>query len=214
MFIDKNYKLEYAAEKKSATRDNLKNINFQKDYAVASNGHIMAFVPVESDSEDTTGLLNAENLKLARKNSVSNGNVFMRVNGSFELMDKTKLPKENIAFPDYLSVIPENNREYTIALNAKLLYQLSQAMGCEKVVLEFISPNKAIKVYDLDNKESFGLLMPVRSDGEIETTTSKIIDSELKYRNYVLPEVKALHRIGERQRKKYLTHKPIFGGAR
>ena len=66
MQIDRSYKLEKCVST-DPNRENLSNIFVTKRHAMATNGTILALVPVTSEPEDTTGLMSTDSLKAARK---------------------------------------------------------------------------------------------------------------------------------------------------
>jgi hypothetical protein len=66
MEINKKYKLEKAVSK-DPLRESLQNIFITQRHAIATNGHILAIVPVKSEDTDRPGILSVVALKLGRK---------------------------------------------------------------------------------------------------------------------------------------------------
>ena len=66
MQIDKRYKIEKVVSK-DPTRENLQNIHVTKRHAFATDGRILAAVPVQTDSDDTEGWMTPDALKIGRK---------------------------------------------------------------------------------------------------------------------------------------------------
>jgi hypothetical protein len=54
--MNRKYKLEKAVSKEPM-REALQNVYVTKRYATATNGHILAIVPVKSDDADTPGAI-------------------------------------------------------------------------------------------------------------------------------------------------------------
>ena len=66
MEIQRKYKLEKAVSTDD-NRPTLTNISITRQHAVATNGSILAIVPVKFEKDDTPGWLSPVALKLARK---------------------------------------------------------------------------------------------------------------------------------------------------
>ena len=89
MQIDKKYRLEKVVSKDPA-REHLQNIWVTKHHAFATNGMILAAIPITADKEDTPGWLSSDALKLARKQS-STDDIRIELNGVQKLPDGTTI---------------------------------------------------------------------------------------------------------------------------
>ena len=166
MEINKKYKLEKAVTK-DPLRESLQNIIILHKQAIATDGYILAAVPVKMEDSDTLGLMSPDALKLGRK-TTSNAfdNISIALDGSQKLQDGTVLPRPEGDHPDRLQSIlddAQKKRKYKFGINPTLLKDLSEAIGASEVVLELAAPDKAIFVRPLKNGNGEkGIIMPVR----------------------------------------------------
>lgn len=98
---------------------------------VASDGMVLAMVPVEVDEEDTTGPITKDAIKHARKGAkkaeatiLANGSLRMPLAGV--TLDR---PTGEGTFPDYRRVLVTDEDLPTICLDADLLSDLASAMN-------------------------------------------------------------------------------------
>lgn len=152
--------------------------------AIATDGHMLAIVPVQIDNEDVTGLIHKDTFKEALKGSKSG---FARLS----LQEKfVELPNGNLikrdyigTFPMFLGVLTEERSEVakvepkpaSIHLDVKLLYALAQAIGIHgtkyrganiSIYPSTPSGNQPIFITSSSDTEDhwippFGILMPV-----------------------------------------------------
>jgi DNA polymerase III sliding clamp (beta) subunit (PCNA family) len=166
MQIDKKYKLEKCVSE-DPSRANLQNVFISGRHAYATNGHILAVVPVTSEKGDTPGWLTPDALKLARKEAKGSDTITISLNGQLILPGGMSLPRPNGEEkpPRFFRVLRQalSNRKIRIGLNASYLKELSEAIGSEEVVLEIDRPDSSILVRPIRNSEGvLGILMPVR----------------------------------------------------
>jgi hypothetical protein len=166
MQIDRSYKLEKCVSA-DPNRENLGNIFITRRHAMATNGTILALVPITSDSEDTAGLMSPEALKAGRKlTPTREGIVTMSLNGSQQLRDGTKIPRPtDHKQPRIYHLLrhAHKDRQYKIGLNATMLKTLADALGSEEVILDFGTQTSAILVTPKQQTPgTMGLIMPIR----------------------------------------------------
>lgn len=151
---------------------------FDKDASalVATNGHILAVVPVVSDPEDVSGWIPAEAFKAVRKQSVhcareikANGNISVPQSG--QTFARPVMP-DGAQFPDWQRIAKgvDMDRKPDIALSAELLLKLAQAISEDPkhgVSLTFarledggIDPCAPVLVRATGG--AYGVLMPMR----------------------------------------------------
>ncbi len=128
-------KIEKAIEIKSS-RQYLSSPYFTGDALVATNGHILAYVPVEHDSSEDDvepGHVPLDAIKHARKTRQLD--VSTLENGSW-VVAGVQFPREDLGkFPDYEQIVKtpcelaDKDDSITVNLDAKLLYELAQAIG-------------------------------------------------------------------------------------
>lgn len=145
--------------------------------AVATNGRILAIVPLESVGEhDSKGIIPAETWKAAAKATPNHGNKpEVTVNGAVTLTTRqgtTTTAKLEGDFPRYESVIPTSDRVpvWKIRISAGYLLALAKAIGSPKVgknnlhhavTLEvFLGPHEPIRVTCTES-DGVGYIMPI-----------------------------------------------------
>lgn len=139
---------------------------------VATNGHAMAVINVETDQTDTTGLVPPEAFTEARKLSKKFGKFQpseISANGAVELTNGAKFPRGEEKFPDWKRIPPKAAKTFRVAFNARLLHDLADALGSENgvVSIEFLGDLKGpMRVHAWDsansgaNHDNVGFLMP------------------------------------------------------
>jgi hypothetical protein len=166
MQIDSKYKLEKAVSLDN-TRPALQNIHVTRRHAFVTNAHILAVVPVSTESGDKPGWLTPEALKLGRKLGRPNGTVQIHLDGKQVLADGTSLPRPDEEEPPRLYHILRSamraKTKFRIGLNAKGLKDLADALGTEKLELVFHDPEKAVLVRPVErDAKEVGIIMPIR----------------------------------------------------
>lgn len=120
-----------------------------------------------ADTKDTPGWLSSDALKLARKQS-STDDIRIALNGVQKLPDGTTLlrPGDSNKFPQIAPILMRStrNRKSNIAINARLLKDLADALGTEEIALEFgKSSDEAVLVRSMSKgNDARGLIMPIR----------------------------------------------------
>jgi hypothetical protein len=137
MLVSKTHKIELAASK-DQTRAALLNPYLERgadgDKVIATDGRMLAVLPVECDEKDVTGYIPRECLKDARKA----GGVIL--NGVAEVYCGASYPRgTEYNFPQWRQVMPDYSRRRTVKLgiDPALLKRLADAIGAEIVCLEF-----------------------------------------------------------------------------
>ena len=177
MIIDSKFKLEKAmASASDPSRPAIREASVCKSpdgriVAVATNGHILACVPVDA-SADECGPLSAEALKAYRKV----GGTLNVSGGDYRLDNGVSMPRTSTAkqnFPQWEQITESALRRpvhVKILLDPKLLLALHEAIGRDErgrvgalVQLEISDdPNDPIVLRTNNNHEAFGLIMPGR----------------------------------------------------
>jgi DNA polymerase III sliding clamp (beta) subunit (PCNA family) len=176
MKIPKQCKIEKAASK-DATREILNHICIDtqdgKTNAVATDGRMMAIVPVELCEDDdaaTQRLLPIKALTEARKQARQAKESTIGLNGAVKMLDGTTFAAPNLGdlnFPNYRQVIPKRDKAecVTVRFNTKALYELAQAIGAvgDVVTLQIAKDGEPL-VIEEDTTGAKGVLMPVRAE--------------------------------------------------
>ena len=161
------------------------HLDVENKALIATNGHLLAMVPVDVQDGDLAGPVPVSALKHARKLAKRDSTLVLQaaerevraVDGSGTLRDRSANQ-----FPPYANVLtsyPESGEGFvTVALDAALLWDLAQALGCARkddatVLLTFPQDTKQlgpIQVRRCEPKHladgSRGVLMPVRRPPE------------------------------------------------
>jgi len=176
MKISKLHKLESACSK-DETRPTITQPFVQGGRAIATDGRILASVPIETaDGEDVEEKrIPIDALKAARKATLK-----MYPDATLTLGEKScSLPNGAsypVLHPEYEgSRIPrvaeivsakltKEDATFHVTLDLSLLERLSEAIGCQKVTLCFKDAKSIITVLPYDANGAFGLLMPMRTE--------------------------------------------------
>jgi DNA polymerase III sliding clamp (beta) subunit (PCNA family) len=176
MKISKLHKLESACSK-DETRPTITQPFVQGGRAIATDGKILASVPIETDDgeevEDKRIPIDA--LKAARKATLK-----MYPDATLTLSEKScSLPngasypvlhpeQEGSRIPRVAEIVSaklaKEDATFHVTLDVALLERLSEAIGCEKVTLCFKDNRSIITVLPYDANGAFGLLMPMRTE--------------------------------------------------
>lgn len=179
MKIDKKYKIE-SASSTQASRAILNSVYIDKidgqtaAQAIATDGRMMAIVPVTLGKNDKTGVIvSPKAFAAARKACGRLQEAHIELNCSAKVTGgygEQSFPYIDGTYPNYRQVLPEEYKNSVkVTFDAKLLYSLWKAIGGEdanqnKVTLEIDSEkdnHNPIKVTtDGDGK---GILMPMRT---------------------------------------------------
>ncbi len=168
MKYDPIFKPELAAST-HPYRNNLSNVCLDKfegkPVLVATDGHMMAVIPVsEVSSNDEYGLLPKEALTEANKKAKKSKLELVEVEckkDTVVLQDGVAYPRDNNGqFPECWQQVVPVKRPVTISFDINLLNALVKAIGNKKVVsLSIGEKNEAILVSN--DTGAIGVLMPV-----------------------------------------------------
>jgi hypothetical protein len=174
MRVDKDFKLDKATldkatEDQRSARDSMKSVLVDKEYgvAVATNGRIMAKVPVGLDDDEPGGLIPANVWKEIVKSSTT---IACIDDGEVKLVNKTGVVSYGLdtesQFPNWRPVIEKDSAgkaKARFGLNAKLLYQLAQALGTEELEVELVANGNTLRVKPLHHRDGVeGLITTMR----------------------------------------------------
>ena len=176
MKLPTNYKPQFVCFKDD-TRYILKNGYYKDGIAYATNGNSLVAALVEKSKSDQSeeGFLPVEALKVATKKRVKHhphqGLIEMQDHGTTKVFPSKGVttlfekPCEG-TYPFIGKVIPSHAKPKSISLNAKLLFELSQALGSNEMIITFDeTDDKACLIVTTRDVDRFGLLMPRNLDG-------------------------------------------------
>jgi DNA polymerase III sliding clamp (beta) subunit (PCNA family) len=198
MKIDRNYQLDKATSK-DELRVSLQHILLEKEYAVATDGRILAKVPIEN--HELRGLLNSKAISTARKMQktadldirlINNTASIIKMdkNGAHDASETVELKRYRAdedgtepMYPNWKSVVPKHERPHRFGFEVQYLIDLAQAIGADKVVFEVDVANNTraiiVKPWDVSNKAR-GLIMPLRIDQHIERQSPEPVQKPLE----------------------------------
>ena len=141
MKIDRRSRIEKAAGEEG--RYALQAVQLAGDVVAATDGRILAVVPIEREEGDVDGLIGADVFRKARPTGSRSAYTVVRPNGSIVYSPKGKdadgtvaVLRPDGAFPKWGEVVPDN-KGLRVSLNAELLHNLAQALGDDIVTLTF-----------------------------------------------------------------------------
>ena len=187
MKTHKECKIELVASS-DASRYAISEPYLDGDTLVSTNGIALVALKVERGEGDKDGYVTADVLKAARRlTTKSLPEVSIVANGNYTLADGSVLPRKHEGnFPNWRQVMPrtegESKPRHVIGLNAKLLWEMAQAMGAEELRLEILDGTSAVIVKPAYAKKTcaapegtIGALMPVKLAEPIAETTKPIV---------------------------------------
>ena len=144
-------------------------------HAIATNGRMLAIVPVDTTPEDNLDgekLIAPKALTEARKQAKRANESTIGLNGAAKMPNGEVYPiRTDLTFPNWRAVMPEARKygptpEYmTVRIDAKALFELSQAIGAvsNQVTLQIPTNDPASPVI-IEEKTTGGkgVLMPCR----------------------------------------------------
>jgi hypothetical protein len=143
---------------------------------LATDGHILAVVPVESDEPQTEGFISVEALKAGRKagSLTANGSLSVPSGASFPRPLTRDDGAPDAKFPDVKRIIPEHSAAPDVQIDAELIIRLARALCDVKgtnpklINLHFakkddgsVDPGSAVYV-EPANGNGYGVVMPCR----------------------------------------------------
>ena len=171
MKIKKECKIELIASR-DETRHVLCNPYLQGSKLIATDGQRLVAIPVELEEGDSDGPIDCSAFKLSRKTSSGEKLSKISANGCLKVQTKDgeiTMPRKDFngySFPQWQKVLPNPDRGgIKIGLNAKFLYEIAQALGGDRVVIEILNATSPIVVKGSGDhyiEGSIGVLMPVR----------------------------------------------------
>ncbi len=177
MKIAKHYRPELLVSKGKEPNPLLTDpyLDAKADRIVATNGHALVALPVETKKAERSRYLACSLLEAARK--LGDDDVPAEIQDQ-EIVEFGVLwpAAQERTFPDWKSLVPKLRRgdpgTTTIALNARLLKSLADAMGTGGGVMLTMEVGNALGPIlvqpMLPDPEELGLLMPMQTDGEEE----------------------------------------------
>ena len=170
MKIDINYKIDLAANPKE-NREALRHPYLEGDQVIATDGHILAVVPIERDNNDTDGPIPSDAFKELKK-ATGRGLVGeIECSVSIKLVNGLIFDRPEVSqYPSWREVVPRENKEVltTVSFNPELLLKLAKAIGSsygiKLVIYKDDKEDKGpMRVESNDNdNEAYGVIMPMR----------------------------------------------------
>lgn len=178
MRIDKLFQVEKASAKEPG-RYAMNSVKFERDCAamngpalIATDGRVLAMVPVAADDADADGLIPREAFSEARRGAFKRSpDVEIVANGSVKFMGKLgpmELQRADAEFPRYGDLAAKALKQtpaIVVGLNPAFLLALAQAIGIDErnpaVSLAITSADKPIIVRVVrTGAQGVGIIMP------------------------------------------------------
>ena len=140
---------------------------------VATNGNMVVSLPVETHGDDVSGPISPAAIKLARKLAKGDQVVIKATSDTLRTIDGATMPRDLSGFPPYEKVLTDYKEGVTISLDAKMLYDLSQALGADRklagVTLTFPEGTSArlpiqVALYEPDGGRAVLMPLGAKSD--------------------------------------------------
>ena len=143
-------------------------LDADKGYLWATNGHIAARLKVVTDERDTSGPISQESIgaAVAVQKATNMKDAQVIANGGLDIPHGPSFPRPETKFPDAASIlnnVSDSTEKLAVTIDVQLLHDLAAALSHDgkpgKVKLTF-SDHTDIKV--TNGTENIGLLMPCR----------------------------------------------------
>ena len=121
---------------------------FHKSRLIASDGYILACVPLLVDSADKNGAIPAEALKAARSSEKRSEEITIAAYGVCKLPNGLEVARPDVgSYPKVDYLFPRGEVRHRISLDPELLYRLAQAIGSGRgLTIEVIEGSQAYRV--------------------------------------------------------------------
>lgn len=158
MKINKKYKIE-GVVLKDKTRETLNYINVYQNgrtWAVATDGRMLAKVPVEIEGDE-----------LSKGTAIKADDfAFQRKNPAIKKQEEIFCFLQPIVgqYPNVEQIMPSDEVKpvFSFGIDPSMLLSLANAIGQDKIRIDFYGESKALKVRAMNEKEeAHGLIMPV-----------------------------------------------------
>lgn len=158
------------------------HLNVEQKHVVATDGHILAVVPVEVDEEDTTGPISIDAIKHARKGpKKSDATIIANGEQRIPLMGMTLARPNDGTFPDYNMCLGRVSKSgLSLSFDAGLLFELARALNrrdSKNLGVRLDLPSHCsggIAVTPADGPEgAHGVIMPMHLDSETEAAYTR-----------------------------------------
>lgn len=170
MKIQKKYKIELVTST-DETRYPLAYVHIDEktNSLVATNGRMLAKVPVIIEENDEIGTASISKLVLADARSAApkhDSDFTLGLRKVFEICDGRTYPRpiesEVGTYPNYMQIIPKSPKiHHEVTLNPQMLLALAKALGDDKsITLKF--EKNPLNAIIAENGEAYGLLMPMK----------------------------------------------------
>lgn len=176
-----------------ATRCAINNVHLDtKDEGapklIATNGRMLACVPVEIEAHDVAGAISPEAIKASRKLARKGNEATIEANGALALANGQSFRRPNKpddvdfhAYPNWRQIMIEPGTAFKVSLDAELLLKLAKALSANGetiVTLSFDAPCSPIHVKG-GILNGVGILMPCRMSYEAANEAARKADSAL-----------------------------------
>ena len=169
MKIDKKFKVERAVSKNDDPTDSKTKIFIRNEDLVATDGRIIAFIPIELEEGDSHRIfIDPYIITEARKFAKEAESDFLTMNLAGEDSTGKVIFKNGITIPyqltkteleliptEFDSIVPDGKPRISLVLDLNHLSKISAALGSRLIKLDYFDPHKAMRITPLvtDSKE-------------------------------------------------------------
>lgn len=180
MRISKRFQIEKAVADANDVRAPIREVYLDMETAsrprlVATNGRIMAIVPVETEDGDSEGFIKPEAFSTGRKGTSgrmdtyglsANREIRVQTVKGTSIFPRTAHGEGEINFPRWRriaekSVNDKKQKYYSVTLDAELLYRLSQAIGSDEVHLMIPEDGQEVILVRSNRCDAYGFICPI-----------------------------------------------------
>lgn len=150
-------------------REALRHVWLRGEELIASDGKIMAIIPIDRDPDDVDGPIQPRAFELARHVAGRYGTmragpekiVIKDQEDFLAMLDRQK----DVKPMDWDAIkAPKTKPAFEVGLDLALLTRLIEAMGCQRVKLRFYKPNDVVQVEEFQGRGR-GFIMPLYIEG-------------------------------------------------
>jgi hypothetical protein len=147
MQFNKDCKIEKCVSK-DTTREALLNVQFTGHKLIATDGHVLAYIPCTETQEDTPGTIPPAIFSPARKDSKTMYTTYLRANGDVKTLQGTAMKRPDTQFPAIKAIAgffksAKGNKGQRFTVDITLLERAAAALGTD--TLEITLPEGKIK---------------------------------------------------------------------
>lgn len=137
------------------------NVDGDNSTLIATNGRIMAKIPVTVEEGDVSGFITGDALQAARKLAKNGRTAQIHANGALAVANGPTFARPDGEYIQWDHVWPKGEAKFKFSINVKNLVRVADALGEENIELEFVDDKLALRVNPYSGKTGAALIMPL-----------------------------------------------------